>query len=86
MKEPTITFAANGFEYRAKNKRIRVIEKPEGGFSLNFAHYIGENKITAISENIKGIALAKIDLSEETMLAICQGIVHMVTHRDIKKP
>jgi hypothetical protein len=85
-KETTITFGANGFEFRAKNKRVRVIELPDkGGFTLQFAHYIGENKITAITENVRGIALTKIDISEETILAICQGIFHMMTEREMSK-
>lgn len=84
-KIPSITQVLNGFEYRTENKRVSVVESPDGdGFQLEFANYIGTDHVTSWSKNKRGVAYTRINLTKETLMAICQGFFDHET-KQVKK-
>jgi hypothetical protein len=70
MKKKKNTMFRNGYHVRKKNTRIQVIEQNES-FQLIFQRYVGENKITARTCNIRGVAETVIFLNKETLDDLC---------------
>ena len=70
------TFASNGFSFRAKNKRITVVEDEEGAFHINFTSYNNNPKgNTALTSSRLGLDYTQIKLSLSSLEALAQGFL-----------
>lgn len=82
MKKETITYASNGFEIRANNKRVRVVKHAEKEyFQLKFDHFIGTEHLTALATNERGIASLTFNLSKEMLFVICEAVFVLEQNR-----
>lgn len=70
MKKKKNVMFKNGYHIRKKNTRVQVIEKDKS-FQLIFQKYVGENTVTAVTHNIRGIAETIIYLNKETLEDLC---------------
>jgi hypothetical protein len=72
MKKEKTTIYKNGIEVRRHNTKVSMIES-EKEIKLKFIRFIGEDAVTAISENNRGIATTYIKIGEDTFRQMLSG-------------
>jgi hypothetical protein len=72
MKKEKTTIYKNGIEVRRHNTRVSMIES-EGEIKFKFEKFIGQEIITSITENERGIATTYIKIGEDTFKQMISG-------------
>ena len=80
-KEKKMTIYANGFEIRKHNLRITFVEDYDK-HELTFKRYVGGNQLTAIANNIRGIATTSININKDTFEEILSSYIKYKQHND----